>query len=514
MPGLEFLSNRFSFSDNKLNGGLNSTAGPLGLNNNEASDLQNIDFDKFGSISKRNGYTALNTSAISGSPQGDGLYWYEYDDSGTTKQTAILIANGKVLKMDDLDGTWDDITGSLTVTAGHHCNFATFLNECYVTNNNDAPFYIDSSLTASTMSVPTGLTKAKFVEEFNNYLFLANVTVSGTAHKSRIYWCNLKDTSTWTATDFIEVSKNDGQEITGLKVLQDRLVIYKTRSIYNLFFTGDADIPFILPGGGKSNSPVGCIAPWSIQEVENGHVFLSTDGIYYYDGINAYKLSDKITYTLLEEMNRNKFSNTVSMVQKDKNRYYLGITRSGQIENNRVIVWDYYNNAFSIYTGISASAMAIFYVNGVEERPYFADYDGFVYRMDTGSDDYPLNVKTAIDAYYWTNWRYYDDLADQKGIVHAYIYYAANNATLTFAYSYDFEDTAQYSTTFSMSQGEAVYGSAIYGTDVYAGAGGGVKRRDLIGRGYVVRFKFANNISGETFRIDGFGTKVHLETAR
>ena len=48
-------------ADKTLSGGLNSTAGPFGLKDNESSDLQNIDFDQFGSILKRNGYSNLNS---------------------------------------------------------------------------------------------------------------------------------------------------------------------------------------------------------------------------------------------------------------------------------------------------------------------------------------------------------------------------------------------------------------------------------------------------------------------
>ena len=92
------------------------------------------------------------------------------------------------------------------------------------------------------------------------------------------------------------------------------------------------------------------------------------------------------------------------------------------------------------------------------------------------------------------------------------IYYQTSNSVLTFGYSYDFETSTQYSTTFSLSAGVAVYGSAIYGTSVYAGSGGMHKRRDLTGRGRVVRFKFSNNVLGETFRIDGLGSMPHLET--
>lgn len=511
MAGIQFTSQSVPTSDRSLGGGLNSTAGSLGLRENESSDLQNIDFNRFGSVLKRSGYTALNTTALSGSPRIDGLHWYEFHSSGTLTRFALAVAGGKFYKMDALDGTWDDITGSLTITAQNQCDFENFLNEVYVTNGTDAPFKWTGTGNGAAMTVPTGLTKAKFVKQFNNYLFLANVTVSGTAMPSRIYWSNLKTTGTWTSTDFIEVSLNDGQEITGLKVLSDRLVIYKSRSIYNLFFTGDSDIPFILPGGGKSNSAVGCNAPYSIQELENGHVFLSYDGFYFYDGLNSFRISDKITTTLLT-FDLSLFPSARSLVYKSKNRYLCAMTNTGATTNNRVLVWDYSNNAWSIYVGMAVNALATFFVGGTDERPYFGDYSGFVYRADTTSTDNPLNVATAINAYYYTNWKTYDDLIDHKGIPSIAIYHQNTNATMSFAYSYDFEEADTYTQSFSLATSSDVYGTGVYGTARYSGTGGAVKRRDLTGRGRVVRFKFSNNTAGETFRVDGFGSLPHLET--
>jgi hypothetical protein len=504
-----FISQSVPVSHKGLNGGLNSSAGPLYLQDNESSDLQNVDFDKFGSVLKRNGYATLNTAAISATPC-DGLFWAEFTTAGTITRQAVTIFNSKIYKMDDLDGVWDDITGA-AITSGTTFQFEMYNTKLFITNGIDTPREWVTGNTAGAAAVPTGLTTAKYVCQFNNYLFYANVTVSSTVYPTRIYWSALRDTQTWDSADWIEVSKDDGQEITGIKVLSDRLVIYKEKSIYNLYYTGDADIPFILPGGGKSNSAVGCIAPFSIQEVENGHVFLAPDGIYYYDGMNSYKISDKITSTIVGYA-KGQFINAKSLVYKTKTRYMLSFAQSGQTTHTRVVVWDYFNNAFSVYVGLTVKAFATFYVSGNDERPYFADNVGFVYRMDTGTDDYPANVQTAINAYYYTNWKSYDDLCDQKGIPHVYIYYQSSNSILTFAYSYDFESKDQYSQTINFSSGTAVYGTAKYGTDVYASSGGAVTRRDLTGRGRVVRFKFANATKAETFTIDGFGAMAHLET--
>ena len=511
MAGSNFTTPSVPFSFRNFAGGLNTTAGSLGLGNNESSSLLNCDFDKFGSILKRNGYTHLNSTAISSAPTNDGLHWYEAVISGTLTRKLITVADGKLFKMDDLDGTWDDITNTLTITEGNHCDFDNFLNEVYITNGVDAPFKWSGSGNGATFTVPTGLTTAKFVKQFNNYLFLANVTVSGTVHQSRIYWSNIKTTGTWTATDFIEIAKDDGQDITGIRVLSDRLVVYKRRSIYNVFFTGDSDIPFILPGGGKSNSAVGCCAPFSIQEMENGHIFLSYDGWYFYDGNNSYKISDKITNSLLDT-NTTRLGQARSLVQKNKNKYWCALPDGSSTTNDIVFVFDMYNNAWSKYDGMSCSAMCSVYVDGLEERPYFADYSGYIYRADTGADDYPSKVQTAIDFYYKTNWISFDDLVDQKGIPHIYLYYQTGNAVLTFAYSYDFESANQFSHTINLTSGTAEYGTAIWDTDVYTSSGGRVQRRDLTGRGRVVRFSFINSTLVETVQIDGFGVQANLET--
>ena len=512
MAGFNFTTQTQAFPTGNspiLSGGLNSTGGSLALNDSESSDLQNIEFTRFGSIVKRTGYLHINSTALG--DKSDGLEWYEYESSGSIIRKLVNVCDSKLYKMDNLDGTWDDITGSVTITAGNHCDFEVWDNIIFVTNGVDAPFQWNGSGNASASSIPTNLTSAKFVKQFNNYLFYANVVVDGTAWKTRIYFSNIQDPTTWQDSNFLEIGFNDGQEITGLRVLGDRLVIYKSRCIYNLYFTGDSDIPFYLPGGGKSNSNVGCIAPFSIQEVENGHVFLAHDGLYYYDGLNSSKLSNKIINTLFG-FNTTQFDKAVSVVYRTKNRYLISFCSPSQTEADRVVVWDYYLNNFSVYVGWNPSAMCSVFSNGFTEQPYFADYAGYTYKTDIGYNDYPLKVKTAINAYYYTNWRTYGDYCDKKGIPHVYIYYQTSNSVMTFAYSYDFEYSDQYTQTFSTSTGVALYDTAIYGTDVYGGQGGSSIRRDLTGRGRVVRFKIANNAVDETFTVDGIGSSAYLET--
>lgn len=505
MAGTTFSTKSVPISFKQLSGGLNSSAGPLGLQPNEFSDLQNIDFDKFGSFAKRSGYTALNTAAFNSGARWNGLTWFELAD-GT--RYIVGVCGDKLAKMDSLDGTWDDITGSLTLTTGNLVDFSVYRNNLLGTNGSDRPFIWTGTGNGSLMTVPTNLTSAKSIEVFQSYTFLANVVVDGTSYKSRVYWSALDSISTWDVADFNDVQRDDGQTIVRIKSLGDRLVIFKERSIHLAFFTGDPDIPFTFQ---QSKSAVGCIAPFSVQEIDNGLVFLAPDGLYYFDGNNSFKISDRISPTL-QGYNTTSFASATSLYYHDKNLYMLALPGASSSTNNKVVTWDSFNNALSIYTGMAPSAMTTIYNSGIQERPYFGDYSGFVYRMDNGSDDYPLNVQTAISAYAYTRWQDFDDLCDQKGIPNLYIYYQQQDAILTIAYSYDFEETDQYTLSMYMSSSTSVYGTAQYGVGTYSGSGGRSTRKDLTGRGRVVRFKFANSNIGETFRIDGYGTFAHLQT--
>jgi len=192
-------------------------------------------------------------------------------------------------------------------------------------------------------------------------------------------------------------------------------------------------------------------------------------------------------------------------------RYISSFTLSGSSTHNRCITWNSELNAYSLYKGINANCFAHAYVSG-QERIYFGDYLGYVYRMDTGTDDYPANTVTAIDAYYYTKWFDYGDLISRKATPEIKFYHQIASTTLTFAYSYNFESADQYSQSVDLSSSGALYDTAVYDTDTYTNEGGSVKRRDIIGRGEVVRFKFANSQAGKTFTIDAFAAFPSAET--
>lgn len=506
MAGSDYTSQSVSTAITSFAGGLNTTTNPLSLQDNEIRDVLNMDYSKFGSLVKRNGYSQLNADPFNSGATWTSLHYFERSD----EIDYLMGTCGNMLgKMDALGGSWDDITGALTITAGTNNRFSwiTFKDTAYGTNGVDLPIKWTASGNGALWTVVTNLEKAKYVETFENYVFMANVTVNGTDHPTRIYWSCINEPEIWTATDFNEIGYKDGQAITGIKVLGDRLVIFKERSIYFAFFTGSSEIPFAFS---KSPSDVGCVSGHSIQRAKNALIFAYNDGIYYFDGNSSDKLSDKINNNIFNYKN-SQFPNIISAYQVTKSRYWSAYQTSAASTSDVIVGFDTYNNAFSLYDGFSANAFTVFNYNG-EERIYFGDYSGYVYRADTGTNDAPLGVSTAIDAYVRTKWFHFGDLVAKKGVPSIVVYYECSNATLSMSYSYDLTDADDYTQSFSIACGGGAWDSAIWDSGTWGRTGGAQQRRDLTGRGRVVSIKFANSTLSETFQIHGIGGYVHLET--
>ena len=168
MARLPYISGSVSIPHYIFSGGLNATAGIMSLQETESSDLQNVDFDIFGSVKKRNGYKQLNDTAVAGTAQG--LYWYV---TGSTRKPVAVIGD-KIYRMDSLgsgepDGTWDEISGtSIVLTTGgvYPISWATFTTAVIMTNDINVPYQWANAGSASLLIVPTGLTRAKFVTKF------------------------------------------------------------------------------------------------------------------------------------------------------------------------------------------------------------------------------------------------------------------------------------------------------------------------------------------------------------
>jgi len=162
---------------------------------------------------------------------------------------------------------------------------------------------------------------------------------------------------------------------------------------------------------------------------------------------------------------------------------------------------------------MNISAIETAFIDGKEERLYFCDSSGYVYQMDTGRNDYPLGVETAIDAFYYTNWKPFSDIVALKSVPSVIIYHTIDNSTILFTYSYDFNEDDQYYEDIDTS-GESglVWDEGNWDDLAWDSIGGMLTVKNIDGRGRVMRFGFKNSTLNQTFRVDGIGVYARAET--
>lgn len=505
---LLFLSLTFScfseeifFSNN--NGGLNTEGSPIAIKDNESPDLLNINLDFSGGISKRNGYTRLNSTALPDSIDGMADYVLV---AGT--QFMVAAAAG-MYKMDAFDGTWDDITGSTSIAGGNPMRFKVFENAIVGTNGVDKVQVWTGTSTASDSDVNSdiSLTKAKYIESYAERLFFANVTVSSTDYPSRLYYSAIDDKDAWTAADFVRIGSDDGDVITGLIALGGYLYVTKKKSIFRVRATGDSTTPFTIQ---KTFADVGNVSPDSLQVVRNNLVFLSLEGLAAFDGNKSIILSERIRPTM-DAFTQSILFLAKSTVFRKLNQYWLCLADEGNPTNDRVIIWDYKNNAFLRHDNIHANSILSIVDSNDVERLYTGDFAGWAYRQDQGSDDYPINVKTAIDGYYATKHFDLGSYTREKLVRHMVVMFEVedNPSFLNVDFAFNMSDENTQNEIVDIYAGGATWDSPdiIDSWDVgtWPIIGSFFRRMDLATKCLTIRARFSNDTLTQQFNVSAFG---------
>lgn len=483
-------------------GGLNSKASPVTVDDSEASDLLNINLDTDGAIKKRPGYTVLNSTALI--DQVDGLFVYT-QAAGTRY---MIAAAAKLYKMDALDGTWDDITGTTTITTGYPMRAANYGNSIVMTNGyNKVQDWTGSSVCTDNDCVnDISLTKAKYIESFVNRLFLANVTVSSTDYPNRLYFSDVTQIGVWTSLNYITIGYNDGDVITGIVATGGYLYVFKKQSIYKVTATGDTTVPFTSE---KTYATDGCIAPDTIQPINNKIFYLSQNGICVFNGSTSQVLSYKIQPTL-QALDQTNLINAKSGVYKRLNQYWISVSDGDT--GDRIIVFDYYHNCFLLHNGIHALALTSIIDSADVERFYFGDFLGYVYRYNVGYNDNPGKTETAINAYYITKHYELNSFITDKIMRYLILIfqYTSMSSNLNIYYTYDLQTSDLFHDVVELQNAHsAKWDTAVWDVAIWPGEGATYKRIDLKSAGITIRLKFQNNALDETFTLYGweFGYK-------
>lgn len=186
--------------------------------------LQNTVFDSKGRVALRKGYTAVTTSAMTGTPTVRKVYEWVRDD-GTTQLAAAT--DSKLWISTDAGVSWSDITGSLSFSAGHVV-FTALDDILYATTSGQKVWKYTGSGTFTEIST-SPVTRGVLISAYGR-LWAAQ------DGSSSIYYCALLDGSTWSGTgtgsiDLAKVWTLGADNIVSLAAFGAAFVVFGRRHI-------------------------------------------------------------------------------------------------------------------------------------------------------------------------------------------------------------------------------------------------------------------------------------------
>jgi len=334
------------------------------------SFIQNVDWTrKRGRICKRRGIQQ-EQAELAGGNQVSGL-WQYVQTNGTVK----LIASRNNDVYDVAAGVWTSkFTGTM---AGASVNFATFNGLLLMVAPTEATQKWDGVTASFAVLLGTPPANGKFIVKWKNRAWIAN-TASG---KSRLHYSaegNPEDWTTVGSAGFIDIDKDDGDEITGIVPIGPVLYIFKKRTVHRL--TGHAPSSFDV-------QPIvlnrGCTAPRSLVAMGPFVMYMSDYGIHSInpngnvDGL----LSDAIQFDIEDLTAAAKLG---AVAGKIRDLYILAYDSDGDGKNDKAFTLDVRTGAWSVWTNIKASVFA----NTIDSTLLSGGSDKTIIRlMNSGEDD-------------------------------------------------------------------------------------------------------------------------------
>lgn len=315
VPSLSFSApqetKRFTFG-----GGLNVGSVASEIGDDESPDMVNFVNDRQGASFKRNGSKRYISQAISSNPVNS--LFRAYVSTRTEVRKALLMTTRDKIyySTDDVNPSWILVSSNLyhnqrwnwvmmnKLAIGCQEGLYNDIKQFdIVTGSYTNLFQTDGSTTFPNMRL-----RAKYPLVTRNYLLLANVvdvssfaalTESTTYYPSRVHYSLLAQQSSFTATRYLDIRTDDGEEITGVGELNLYVHIFKESSISELDFTvlnlsplgGDQVLRQIVKG-------FGLYASATLQNIEDGYILGTKDGLRFWDGARRSRLT-------LEEESRN-----------------------------------------------------------------------------------------------------------------------------------------------------------------------------------------------------------------
>ena len=358
-------------------------------------------------------FTAISTPtspSVTRTAGSAGTYTYSYKVTavtsvGETLPTTAATATANVAVLDTSTYMTFSWTASTNATGynvyGRKDGSWYFLK--YLEGNGSVS-YIDKGTETPNDAVlpPEGNSTAgpvgKVVEVYKDSLFV----FGDPSAPSRLYYSGggdkINDFSASNGGGFIDISRNDGQQGTALRLFKNNLIVFKEESIYQFSFTTSG-----APSVTQITASVGCVAPRSVVAVENDLLFASRRGVFSigneagfaFDVLRTNELSAKVR-TLFQSIESTRLSK-ICAVYATKNNVNIALfayTDSGSSTNSKALIYDRERGAWYRWTNIQANCWTNFVdSSGDLHVLYGDDNSGYVKEILSGSDDFGTAIQ-------------------------------------------------------------------------------------------------------------------------
>ncbi len=494
----------------QFTGGLVTNISPLqqGINAvGSAFILQNFEPSLDGGYRKVAGYSKLDDAQLSGSGVVQALAVVENGD----EERFIAARSGVyyLINTTDTNPAWSSkATASSTgfIRARHvSYNFNNALKIVFVDGTNYPVYYTDSN---QTMAYITGsgtgqsaVNGASTVELFKSTLFFGKGT-------ELIFTAPYSDTDFDPANGAGSIGLNS--DITGLKVYRDALIVFCRDKIMRL--TGSSSADFTLSA---ITEDLGCLSADTIQEVGSDIMFLGPDGLRTLSsterigdfGIDVASKNIRPTVNELQTFSQS-FSSTVI---RGKAQYRLFSYVSGEnvdvakgVLGTKFIDQGGTGFQWGELKGYKCYIADSQYI-GDNEFIIFANTDGYIYRMESGTS----RDNSNINAIYESPFMPITDPQKRKTFYKLDLYikpFGAVNVVAGVRYNQNDRDKIQPA-TFTLSSnagGGGFYGNstAIFNTTTYGEPRTQSFNNNIVGSGNTVALRIEDNSSDAAFLLD------------
>lgn len=490
----------------EFRGGLISNMNALqqGINMvGSATFLQNFEPSKEGGYKKVLGYEKFIAGQVAGSGPILGVKVVNTTDVIAVRRNVSDVSQYYI----NSGASWSSL-GSAALLGGRvkaiDFNFDGNHKILFVDGVNSPAIFNDTTNTLSFPTLPADLTGSQHVALYKKAVFLAK-------------GANLYFSAPYNEVDFTPASGggviNVGHSVTGLIVFRDQLIIFSRNKIQRLLGSSLADFQLV-----PIADDIGCLHGETIQEVGGDVMFMAADGLRLLSATE--RIGDFGLEVASAPINKDALSfinstqTFASLVLREKAQYRVfAYSDSVSVDVAKGLLGTKFSDQgaaainWATLSGFKAYVADGRYVPG-QELTVFANNDGYVYRLETGSS----RDGGIIEAIYKSPFMPINDPQVRKTFYKLALYVeTAGTFSVDVNLDFDLYKTDNYNgglaptiTLSSASSGVFIFGSpsTVFGTALYGAPLDNVYNTNVIGSGKTVSLRIEDKTTNPSFSLD------------